>query len=233
MAAVAAAYVPSPPLLHPDVGTGPDPQLEALRAACHRAVGGLVDGGPSGVVVLGDLADRAVLAPAAPPGGQGGHARADETSAGTFAPWGVDVRVGAVGVAPSLGLAHSIGAWLLDAAGWTGPRSYVAPGDLDALPEGAALLVVADGSATRTPKAPGSYDPAGEAFDARVRAALASGDPGRLAALPAEAARAVLAQGVPAWHEAARLLDGRTYRAEVLADSAPFGVGYLVAVWSR
>jgi hypothetical protein len=205
------AFCPSPPLLVPEVGVGADPELDKLRTCCREAVASLVADAPAAVVVLG-----------------GGDSGGDEEAGGTFAPWGVDRRVG--GPLTTLGLAHSVGAWLLDEVQWQGARRYVVPGELDALPEGTALLVVADGSATRTPKAPGSYDPDGEAFDATVGAALVSGDPGLLERL--DAGPQLLVQGLEAWHEAGRLLAGGAYRGEVLADLAPFGVGYLVAVWN-
>ena len=103
------------------------------------------------------------------------------------------------------------------------PAATSCPGELDVLPEGAALLVIGDGSATRTPKAPGSYDPAGEAFDATVTAALHSGDPTRLAALDAAAqtagpGRRGLARG--------RSAAGRhDVRRHVLADVRPSASG--------
>ncbi len=134
---------------------------------------------------------------------------------------------------PTLSLPHAVGAWLLDEADWQGRRRYVVPADArlaEPADDDWALLVIADGSATRTPKAPGAFDPDGEAFDATVVAALQSGDPSVLAALSAP--QSVQAQGVSAWHEAARLMAGATYHSSVLADAAPFGVGYFVAVWT-
>jgi hypothetical protein len=144
----------------------------------------------------------------------------------------VDVRVGGPAAEPTLALPQAVGAWLLDEADWQGPRRYVVPGGAanEWSDDVWALLVMADGSATRSLKAPGSFDPAGEVFDATVTAALLSGDPALLAALSAP--ENVQAQGVPAWHEAARLMTGTTYDPTLLADVAPFGVGYFVAVWT-
>lgn len=97
-------------------------------------------------------------------------------------------------------------------------------------PEGDSLLVVADGSAKRTEKAPGGFDPRAEQLDADIAAALRAGDPRLLAALDAELAAELWAGGVPAWHAVGELKRRRT--ARVLYDDAPFGVGYFVATWS-
>lgn len=220
---LAVAFCPGPPLLVPAVGVGADEALIALRVTCAAAVASLIGAGRAVVVVLG-AGDDEVL---------------DEGAAGTFAPWGVDVRVGAPGVVPRLSLALAVGAWLLDDAGWRGRRCYL-PAGLDAdvaLDAGIAsgdwvLLVVADGSATRTEKAPGSFDPDAAAFDASVAAALASGEAKALAAIDADVAARVLAAGVPTWHAAADLIAGGTYDAQLLADVAPYGVGYFVALWT-
>ncbi len=96
------------------------------------------------------------------------------------------------------------------------------------------LLVVGDGSATRTAKAPGSFHPEAEAYDASVAAAFASGDPRRLAALDGPLAEAVGAAGARAWGVAAQWWgDAAAATARVDADEAPYGVGYLVGVWLR
>ncbi len=63
-----------------------------------------------------------------------------------------------------------------------------------------------------------------------MRAALASGDPARLAALDARLGAELLAAGAPVWQAVAPLLE-RTYRAEVRYAGDPFGVEYFVALW--
>src|SRR5687768_11942336 len=96
----------------------------------------------------------------------------DELSGGTLAGHGVDVRAGGDDVVLPLSL--TIGAWLLDQAGWDGPRTYTTtsvPTD-----DRAALLVMAGGSARRSLKAPGYLDERAEAHDAAIGAALAGGD---------------------------------------------------------
>jgi len=99
------------------------------------------------------------------------------------------------------------------------------------LPEAEALLVVADGTARRTLKAPGHLDERAEAFDAAVVEALAAGSPERLAALDPALAAELWVQGLPAWQEVATL-PGPWAGAVTYAD-APYGVGYVVATWHR
>src|SRR4051812_18050814 len=143
---VAAAVCPHPPLLVPEVAVGAAPELDTLRAACDAAVGSLVAAAPDVIAVVG----------------AGAEVRG---AAGTLAPYGVDVRVGA-GPA-TLPLPHTIGCWLLDRAGWEGPRWYVAADDarLDDAPR-VAMLVMGDASARRTEKAPGYIDERAAPFDA-------------------------------------------------------------------
>ncbi|WP_408898175.1 hypothetical protein ACJ5H2_03495 [Nocardioides sp. R1-1] len=79
------------------------------------------------------------------------------------------------------------------------------------------LLVVGNGSAMRTERAPGHFDPRAEEFDAALRRSFADIDP----ALAAEL-----------WADTACLADLRPLSAaEVTYDAAPFGVQYWVAVW--
>ncbi|MET0449200.1 MAG: hypothetical protein ABW004_12360, partial [Aeromicrobium sp.] len=124
---LAAAVSPHPPLLVPEVAPGTVDELAVLRAACDDVVRTLLDAGPGRVVVIGagDL-----------------DGDLDETAGGTLASYGVDVRAGGDDLVLPLSL--TIGAWLLDRAGWAGPRTYStgAPeivGDV-------ALLVMADGT---------------------------------------------------------------------------------------
>ena len=136
-------------------------------------------------------------------------------------PWGVP---GTPSPEP-LPLAHAVGLTLLG-------RTAPCLGVRDALVLPATdLLVVGDGSARRTEKAPGHLDPRAEAYDAQVSAALASGDPAQLGALDPVLGADLLAAGVPVWRALAGVLRG-TFEAEVLYDDAPFGVGYFCAVWT-
>lgn len=79
------------------------------------------------------------------------------------------------------------------------------------------VLVVGNGSAKRTEKAPGHLDERAAAFDDALRASFADVDP----ALAGEL-----------WADTACLAGLRPLaEAEVLYDDAPFGVQYWVAVW--
>jgi hypothetical protein len=123
-----------------------------------------------------------------------------------------------------LPLALAVGAHLVP-----GARLWGVPSG--PLPESPSYLVVADGTAKRTLKAPGHLDERAEAFDAEVVAALAAGDPRRLGSLDAELAGELWVQGLPAWQAAAGLPG--PWRGEVLYADAPYGVGYAVAIWQR
>ncbi|SDC81260.1 hypothetical protein SAMN05660690_2658 [Geodermatophilus telluris] len=221
-APVPVAFCPCPPLLVPAVAGRAAEDTAALRAACATAVGTLPT--TAAVVVVG-------------PDAEGRHGPGD---AGDLRGFGVDLEVPLSGpVRPGgrrLPLSLTVGAALLDAAGHTGPRVGAAPGELAGVvaevPGPVAVLAMGDGSARRSVKAPGYLDGAAAPFDAAVAAALATGDAAALAALdPAEGAR-LLAAGVPVWRAVGALLAGRTVAAELLADEAPYGVGYLVAAWT-
>jgi hypothetical protein len=218
----AAAFCPHPPLLVPAVGAGEpvavrEPALEAVRALLATSI--------DQVVVIGAHAGPPTTFPAG--------------ATGSFAGYGVDLRVHLPGAAPApdvtLPLALAVGAWLLDAAGWTGPTVGLACDHDGNLPATAdrptGLLVMGDGSARRTEKAPGWLDERAAGFDAGVAKALGSGEPDALRTdltLGAD----LLAAGAPVWTAAAALLAGREWRAALTYDEAPYGVGYFVAEWS-
>jgi hypothetical protein len=129
-----------------------------------------------------------------------------------------------------------IGAWLLDDIGWDGPRRYLGidperPADADAAGR-TAVLLVGDGSARRNEKAPGHLDERAAGFDAAVARAIADGDVDALGSLDAELAAELLCAGAPAWRWLAAQIGSRSVtEAELLVDSAPYGVGYFVGYW--
>lgn len=218
---VAAAVCPHPPLLAPEVAPGTDDELAGLRDACRAAVSALLAAGPDRVVVLGA-------------GGLPGAL--DERAAGTLASYGADVRAGSDDGAPTLPLSLTIGAWLLDAAGWAGPRTYVTASPHLDDDEVVALLVMSDCSTKRSDKAPGHLDGRAEPFDASVVEALAAGDPAALSVIDPALGAELGSTGVPALHELARLATAETAKdatvaAHVRYDGAPLGVGYVVADW--
>ncbi|MFC4035099.1 class III extradiol dioxygenase subunit B-like domain-containing protein [Streptomyces polygonati] len=95
-----------------------------------------------------------------------------------------------------------------------------------------ALLVMGDGSACRTVKAPGYLDERAVPFDAGVAAALAAADTRALAALDPELAHALKAAGRAPWQVLAGAADGSGLGGELLHESSPYGVGYFVAAWT-
>jgi hypothetical protein len=123
-----------------------------------------------------------------------------------------------------LPLALAVGRTLL---GGRPHRLWGVPGP--ELPEG-DLLVVADGSAKRSEKAPGYFDPRAADFDAALSRALAEGSPDRLSALDAELA-ADLWSSVDVFSAVAAATADQQWEGQVLYDDAPFGVGYVVASW--
>lgn len=227
-----AAFVPSAPLLVPEVAQGAASELDAVRVASFDAVRR----------ALATPAQRVVIV------GAGSTTRTHATGTASFRGFGVPLDLPLDPASPGgdrLPLALSVGAWLLAQVGWPGERSALevaatayddelddAGAAIAAAPESIALIVVADGSAARSEKAPAHLHPGAEAFDASVTAALTSGDPAQLAAIDAATAEAVTAAGRPAWRTASAALTGRTYDATLLSDSAPYGVGYVVAAWT-
>jgi hypothetical protein len=100
-------------------------------------------------------------------------------------------------------------------------------------PQRQAMLVLGDGSASRTPQAPGHFDDRAEPYDAAVARALATADTAALAGLDPELSRELHVAGLPAWKalaDAAAASEAE-YDADLLYDEAPYGVGYFVATW--
>ncbi len=99
-----------------------------------------------------------------------------------------------------------------------------------------AILLIAEGSASRGPDSPGGGQDGAEAFDAALAAALAEGSPlalalaaGTSASLPA----ALMFTSGPSLRALADVTRQRPpTHAELLFDAAPLGVGYFVAAWS-
>jgi hypothetical protein len=224
-AAVAVAFCPSPPLLLPDVEGAAAPETDELRRACAEAVERMLAHQPQVAVVVG-----AGLAPGV---------RLGSGDRGDLHGYGADRAVAFDGRARpdgrALPLAHTLGAWLLDEAGFSGARVGVGPADFAQLvrdlPGPLGVLAMGDGSARRTLKAPGYLDDAAGPFDAAVAGALAEGDAGALAAIDLAEGERLLAAGAATWQAVGAALAGRVVVATLHLDAAPFGVGYLVADW--
>ncbi|MFE6753645.1 class III extradiol dioxygenase subunit B-like domain-containing protein [Streptomyces sp. NPDC057684] len=237
---VAAAVCPCPPLLVPEVATGAAPELDAARAACDEAVRAVLAARPDLIVVVGE----------------GPVTRTHEQGAtGGFQPFGLD-REFRLGEAPEvseaqvgrLPLSLTVGAWLLDRAGWTGPvegyevegdRSWPANGEdgvhLAARADRVGFLVMGDGTACRSVKAPGYLDDRAEGVDASIAQALGNGDrDGFFANLDVDLARELKISGRSPWQilTAATAACDEDRNWQVLYEDAPYGVGYFVAGWS-
>jgi hypothetical protein len=218
------AFCPQPPLLLPAVAGAPSPPLSVLRAAVTAAVQAVLEIRPEVVLVVGDGVDGVRFGPG---------------DAGDLRGYGVDVELPFAGwVRPGgrrVPLPHLLGGWLLDRTGYAGTRLGVGPGDLATaladVPGPVGVLAMGDGSARRSEKAPGYLDPAAGPFDAAVARALADGDTAALAVLDQVEGQRLLAAGVPVWRAVGAALDGLPFRAQLLYDEAPFGVGYPVASW--
>jgi hypothetical protein len=214
----AITFCPSPPLLVPELAAGAAAELDPLRAACREAVRRLLAARPDEVVVIG----TGPVTGRFPPG-----------TTGTLAGYGVPVAATLPGGPPRPGplpLALTLGAWLL--AGADVPCSgVVVDPDTEHVPDAPAYLVVGDGSARRSEKAPGYVDQRAEPFDAAVAAALAGGDAAALRDLDPVLGADLLAAGVPAWRAIGRAAAG-PFDAELLYADDPYGVGYFVASWT-
>ncbi|WP_155355109.1 hypothetical protein [Acrocarpospora macrocephala] len=140
-------------------------------------------------------------------------------------------------------LAVGLGALLLDEGGYTGPRLLQSVGHdepLSACVELAAevsasaarvgLLVMADGTARRTLKAPGYLDERAVPFDAEIQRAVSTGDLTALHGLDQTLARELMVTGWSALQVLAGTFCDREPDTKVLYADASFGVGYLVAV---
>jgi hypothetical protein len=241
---VRAALCPSPPLLGLGVAGQAD-VLPELREACEAAVGWLLAAAPDAVTVIGPAATTATWPPDSAPD-LPRHAPALNRLAHPADAPPVPAPSSGLSPAPAprppLPLSLAIGAQLLDAAGYRGPRvlqsvaESAAPDacrdlgrDLAADAPLTALLVIGDGSARRSAAAPGYLDERAEPFDTVVEQALRDGDLPALAALDPDLARDLLAAGRPAWQALAAALTPTRPRTRILYSDAPFGVTYLVA----
>jgi hypothetical protein len=99
-------------------------------------------------------------------------------------------------------------------------------------PGAVGLLVLGDGSACHTERAPGHLDERAAPFDTAVSVAFRDADAAALAALDPDLAAALLVAGWAPWQVLAGAVAGGEWRGELLHSSAPFGVAYHVAVWT-
>jgi hypothetical protein len=222
---ISAAVCPSPPLLAREL-SGREPVLPELRDACAEAAGRLARTQPHVIIVVGSAAATAEWDPG------------DRLDLSAFAP------ALEAGGKPGLPLSLGLGAQLLDQAQYSGARILQAIGEdepaaschrlgaeLASSDARAAMLVMGDGSARRTPAAPGAFDERAAAWGAGVARAGRDGGGEALAAVDPALARELMATGRPAWQVLAGAMPAPRPVTEVLYADAPFGVAYLVALF--
>ncbi|MEY1675775.1 hypothetical protein AB4Z55_16510 [Gordonia sp. ABKF26] len=245
----ALVFVPSAPLLVPELAGPAASDTEPVRRAVLDAVAAVRDNGIDRWVALG-AADVPTAGPACEP------------VRGTFARFGVDVAVATDTVTPMItgdtdpggasrrmSLSILIAGWLAErmalgplqvcsVGSTTPPAECVALGAglsarLDEGTERVGVLVVGDGSTALTDKAPGGgRRESAVALNDTVVAALGAADTAALTALDQQQCDVEVVGGRVAWQVSAGLVGDRSVRAALDFDDAPFGVGYAVATWT-
>jgi hypothetical protein len=223
----AIAIVPSAPVMVPELASGAAAELADLRDALFTAAAAM----PARWIAVGvGSADGVVTPPAT----------------GTFAGYGVDVRValsadGSDDAPTELPLSALVAGWLrgqvksdatvevricadgltADAALDLGRRLRA---EIDETAEPVGVLVVADGANTLTQPAPGGYDPDSVPVQTALEDALAAGDATALARLPDTIVGRVAYQLLAG-------LEPKPRSVKELYRGAPYGVGYFAGVW--
>ncbi|MGP4027718.1 hypothetical protein [Actinomadura sp. 3N407] len=246
---VSAAVCPHPPILVPAVAGEAAPELDTLRAACDEAVRRLTgrQAGPGGRPSAGTQGYRPVDALVVVGGAPGTRSYGPDANA-TLRPYGLDWTIPdePKDGAEELPLSLTIGRWLLErhdadlgaryesVAFDASPEECVSLGRrLAESADRVALLVMGDGSACRSEKAPGYLDGRARPYDEVVARALGDADAAALAALDPGLSQELRAAGRAAWQVLAGAVGEGGFTAALLADEAPYGVGYFVAAWSQ
>lgn len=204
-------------MLVPEIAQGASDELADLRSLCDAVVRRLVAAANDTVTVVASAPEPE---------------RWGTEAGGSLRGFGVDVRAGG----PELVLTPELtmGAWLLDRAGWQGEREYRAVRADTRFEIDVPVLVMADGSAKRTDTAPGHIDERALAYDKVIAHALATGDAGAFARLDVRLGEHLWAAGAPAMCAVgANVIAARrsVRTASLHFDEAPYGVGYFVASW--
>ncbi|WP_413617118.1 hypothetical protein QBL07_016115 [Gordonia rubripertincta] len=234
----AVVFVPSAPLLVPELAGPSAFDTEPVRSAVRDALADVASTGIDRWVVVG-ASDAPVEGPV------------EESGSGSFARFGVDVRVVVSDrTGPRMSLSALIGAWLRQWASlgqtstWivgreTSPAECAAIGaDLAArLGESAeriGLLVVGDGSTALTKAPGGGRRDSAVALNDSIVAAIGAADIAALLDLEAAPCNTEGVGGRVAWQVAAAAVEscGSGVVAKTSYADAPFGVGYVVATWT-
>jgi hypothetical protein len=247
---ITAAVVPGPPALVAELMGSAAPELDELRRAADR----VLSQATSDLVAASDDSpspgSASVQLVVVGPGQPGEFKAAGPVS---FASFGRDVSVPALvegeQSAPELPTPLMVARYLAsrDIAAhpehadlWASAR-WITTSNADATALGehlgaddyrVALILVADGAACHGPKAPLAQDARAEAYDDGVCAALASGQPGRLARIDIDLGDELGATG-PQVYPVLVAAAGSDWIGEVLWRGAPYGVGWAVAAWRR
>jgi hypothetical protein len=198
---VAAASLPNPPLLLPGMTGGEVAEVEELRVACGGALKTLAEVNPDCIVLVGARHPAETGTP-------------------------LSVCVGR-SLLQQFSLSSPVGEMIIDSAAAVSVCAGVGP-ELAARADRVALLVMADGSARRTVKAPGYLDDRAIPFDDALTAALRTADAKALAALDPTTAAELLVAGWAAWQVLAGALATRPFTAIEHYADGPFGVWYPV-----
>lgn len=236
----AAALVPSPPLLVPELTGRAVEEAGDLRAAVRTVVTELATRARTWIAVGAGPVATTVESPAV----------------GTFRGYGVDVEVsfGASAdfdsVDPDLPLAALVAGWVRGSyapnvdvtmhvlSPETTQSECTAFGrelrkSMDSDNTSQGLLVVGDGANTLSLAAPGGYDSAAGSVQAELDEALAGGDSRVLANLDHETANRFGIGGRVPWQVLAGVFGHETRpRCSTEYSAAPYGVGYHVGMWT-
>jgi hypothetical protein len=225
---VAAAFVPIPPLLVPEIAAGSAAADESLRQACRAAVARLLGAALDELVVVGPATVDGPV--------DGGW---DWRGFGVPSPEAPPTR--------RLPLGLGIGSWLLDTQAHDVPVrrhhgvSIASPAalcaatgrELVAGPARVGLLVCGDGTACRSEKAPGHLVPAAQAWDDTALGALQDAAVAALLALDPDAATRLMAVGRAPWQVLAGAAGDAVFDARIDWAEAPYGVMYIAGTWLR
>lgn len=222
---VAVAGCPNPPLLLRGITGRPVAEVEQLRAACLAAIGELLAARPSRLVVIGAAApgedDKALSIVVG---------RLLLNQAGCGLP--IEHLVIAADSPPAdcLQAGRALAGNDNDSDN-SGNDNSGDDNDGDSGDDSIGLLVMADGSARRSLKAPGYLDARAAPFDEAVQACLESGRLGGLAELDPVLAAELLVAGRAAWQVLAGAVGGVAGSGRLHYSDDPFGVWYPVFSW--
>lgn len=220
MSLAAAVVVPAAPALLPGIGGTADPLADLRERAAALVAATTGAKGADRLVVVGSGATTRVWPGDAPSG-----AARFTTGRVPDGALPTDLEIGRQ-LAPSGGgeiLLQSVAA---DASS----QECAALGRELATGPPAVLVVVADGPATLTDKAPGHLQPDAAPFAEGLARALAAADTTALAALDPATCDRLWMRGRAALQVLAAATDGLA--GELVAEESPFGVQYLLARWA-